>query len=247
MEPSAGPENLLHRREQVQCFVSAMRVNNGRGSVEEPNTNGLYARLLKFRADAGGEQWLSAESQPFPFVLGPESLHRCLDATTGDILHLIGATPEWVQQTLAAGFIFRLVIFHGECLAVPPRRASWNGIADFMEDINPVVGGRIRAHLEILRDTPFQDFQFDPMLPLDQRAPFCTVDGFLANGAANATALQVRCFMYYTLKCSRLYRGDGYAYSDDGVQGCDEYVISRCRAEDIPSSCAMDLPSPVIA
>jgi hypothetical protein len=78
-----------------------------------PDCDGVGARVIFSQpGDAGAFAYISAANQPWPFVAGADE--RLLTAGQRDkleLLEMIGFEQEWVQQQVAQGVQFRMVIF----------------------------------------------------------------------------------------------------------------------------------------
>ena len=62
--------------------------------------------------------------------------------------------------------------------------------------------------------------------PSDIRARCSSFDSYADFGDADSLA-DARAFLRYTLKCTELFSGDGFAYSAGGERGAREYLMRR--------------------
>lgn len=73
-----------------------------------------FARVIEVRDYAIDLEFIANEFQPFPFVVGPETVDKIQNLSGQDILRAIGYTEEYIKKKFESGVIFYLLIFSDE-------------------------------------------------------------------------------------------------------------------------------------
>ena len=201
------------------------------------------ARFLYGPRDAPSPR-IAPDSQPFPFVVGPEEVCRlCTLRTHRQMLEFVGFEWSWVTEKLAAGHRFRLLLFSFR--QAKATRATWDNLLGLVADRSPRCAEKLAPHMPDLKATPYLElierigYDVDHLSPERQRE----VSSFaaFADDAVPADLGRARAFFRHALKCTALFRGDGYAYDEHGRRGAREYVMPNTRVEDLPGAARVDL------
>lgn len=183
------------------------------------------------------EEYISREDQPFPFVMSGMSYTKLRGKTVLEMFQFIGfqtdwAKDDWLFRKLASGTRFWLVVF-GEGNATP---ATWAGIMDLTRQQSPACAEKLAPHMEIMANMSIEE-----LVELARRVDkvdaeyYATVGTFEGYAASDTDTLEhARAFLRHTLKCTTLYRGDGYAYDDQGVRGSEEVLMPRVKIGELP-------------
>lgn len=110
---------------------------------------------------------------------------------------------------------------------------SWDNILALVAKENRRCAEKLAPHMPILKRTPPGGDGLASVLgfsleqpPSDIRARCSSFDSYADFGDADSLA-DARAFLRYTLKCTELFSGDGFAYSAGGERGAREYLMRR--------------------
>ena len=112
--------------------------------------------------------------------------------------------------------------------------ATWDGVIRIVEVCYPECYQDLMQHLTELKEKAFEHFESEANFKfLDARKnekgtipnapPFYSYEYFCSLSKPRR-AWQVRLFLYCEMRLLRLFRGDGYTYSEQDERGCLEYL-----------------------
>lgn len=205
-----------------------------------------FARVIKIDASLGKPQLICDDNQPFAFVMGPETVASLVGKTTIEIMDFIGYERSFVKEKIAEGKKFFLVFFrgyrentneeelgNGSKTKREPLEATWSNILTLIQDYSPICGSKCASVYSIVQSTPFDSFGCD--YDIDKAPPeiYREISSFEAfeNTSLPTTPALVRAFLRHTMKCTRLFTGDGYSYDQNGHRGSKEFLIPRARID----------------
>ena len=187
---------------------------------------------------------IAPDSQPFPFVVGPEDVHRlCALRTHRQMLELVGFEWPWVLEKLSAGHKFRLILF--SLREAEATRATWDNLLSLVAGRSPRCAEKLVPHMPLLKATPYRElierigYDVD-RLSSERRAEVSSFAAFADNTVPSDLG-RARAFFRHTLRCTALYRGDGYTYDEHERRGAREYVMPNTRAQDLAGTTWVDL------
>jgi len=197
----------------------------------------IMDRSGKWTEEDVKEEFISSEDQPLPFVMGGKSFLELRGKSTIEMFQFIGfqtdyTRDEWLFQKLDGGTRFYMVIF-GADESIP---ATWDGIMGFLRGHHPKCAGKLAPHVETMKTmSPPELVQLAAGVGDVPKAYYDTVSSFDAYVESQENTLQhARAFLRHTLKCTTLYRGDGYAYDDNGTRGTEEVLMARKKISELP-------------
>ena len=167
----------------------------------------------------------------------------CTLRTHRQIIKLVGFEWSWVSKKLSAGLRFRLLLF--SLRHAKATRATWDNLLRVVGDQSPRCADKLAPHIPALKATPYREligrigYDVDH-LSRERRAEVSSFTAF-ADDAVPSDLGRARAFFRHTLKCTALFRGDGYTYQEDGCRGAREYVVPNTRVQDLPGALWVDL------
>ena len=195
-------------------------------------------------------EYISDETQRLPFVIGPESTVDLHGLTHRQVFKNIGVEASHLDEKVSRGLVYRLVVFEEEqakaAIGVAPVQATWEGLLQLMEAISPASRA---CHAKLL---PIWDAvkafpcvrggPIDVLLQLseEERSVVTSFEG-LAAYTGPVTPELGRKFIRHTLRCTPLFRGDGYSWTEDGVRAGAEYLIPRVSVESLQPTAVVSL------
>ena len=227
----------------IETLAKSLRAPADPNRPVPPRVDDTAARILYAPRHAPSMR-IAPHSQPFPFVVGPEDVHRlCALHTPRQMLELVGFEWCWVLEKLSAGLKFRLILF--SLTRAMATLATWDNLWRLVEGESPRCAEKLAPHIPVLIETPYRElierigYDVD-RLSCKRRAEVSSFAAF-ADDAVPSDLGRARAFFRHTLKCTALYRGNGYTYDEDGRRGAREYVIPNTRAKDLPGATWTDL------
>jgi hypothetical protein len=137
-------------------------------------------------------------------------------------LQRIGFSRDYVEEKLRNGFCFSILEFRSQKY----WRADWASVRDLVEEHYGVdcrewesmVSGNFDAYWAEWNEIR-QRGKADPMY-FDYNHLLTSM-----GEKANLSALELRRFLFFEFGMRSLFKGDGYAYSEDGAKGVEEYLV----------------------
>ena len=171
-------------------------------------------------------EYISDADQQFPFVIGSESTASLNGMTHRELLLNLGYEEDWLNRKVGNGLKFSLAVFQEDRCSVAPVNASWEGIFSMIEVTSPECASKLLPIWEDIKLVEcIADGHIDKPSP-ETKIHVSSFDGF-ANYTGQCTAELGRMFLRHTMKCTALYKGDGYAWNDKGERGVKEYIMPR--------------------
>jgi hypothetical protein len=215
-------------------------------SLEHP----LGARIIFGRDEPSTFSSLSHSSQPYPFIVGPDDVHKFFKAESPmDMLELIGFERDWVQSRVDAGSVFRMLLFSSESFAdgggfISP---TWDHLLAITERENKNAGKKLKRHLDTLKSLSYADLcakiGFDVEVASEEQINYKDVCSFDAYGDKRCPddLAHARAFLRRTLMATPLFKGDGFTYNERGERGVAEFLVKRCSVSSLPGHEWVDL------
>lgn len=181
-------------------------------------------------------EYICDRDQIFPFVIGPENTCQLNGMTHREILMSVGYEVKWLNRKISNELEFYLVIFREDkcfdATGTVPVNATWEGIFHLIKMKSQTCADKLLAVWENIKQIPCElDGPIDQVSP-EEYAVVGSFEGF-ANFEGEITAALGRKFLRHTMKCTSLYRGDGYAYSQNGERGVKEYLMPRVKVANL--------------
>jgi len=166
-----------------------------------------------------------------------------LENNAYDMLVKLGHEPEFIARQIQEGKQFKLVVFpwKGEALL-----ATWENVVRAVCEVYPLIAERLKEKLGFIQSLSFEEFEMladykfcevDAAGPTDPR--YITYKRLLMRSYING--LDIRMFLYFTVRILELFAGDGFTYSVDGVRGVHEYIFPNCPLTDLGEYQVIDL------
>lgn len=201
----------------------------GRVICINPNSNPLEKARSKL-------EYLSDIDQLFPFVMGPEDIKTLHGKKHKEFLLSIGYTEDWLNKKHARGLVFYFVVFRDSVcideLKINPWPGTWEGVFSLIQYHSEECAKKLKPHWEEIKDVECkQDGPIDIVNPADHK----TISSFeeFAKHDVLCDPIIGRRFLRHTIKCTYLYRGDGYTYNEKGERGIKEYLFKRVSLDEL--------------
>lgn len=191
-------------------------------------------------------EYLSDATQLFPFVIDPDATAALNGLTHRQAFMSVGYEAAWLDEKITNGLVFRLVVFENDNAGVPPVQATWDGLMQLMETTSPAsilcaeklqpIWEAIQA-VPCVRGGPIENID---ALEEELRPVVASFEG-LAAYTLPVTPELGRTFLRHTMKCTPLYRGDGYSWQEDGQRGGREFLIPRVLVASLEPTAVVQL------
>lgn len=159
------------------------------------------------------------------------------------MIEFVGFEWSWVSEKLSAGLRFRLFLF--SLRQAKATRATWDNMLCLVGDQSPRCAEKLAPHIPVLKAIPYRELieriGYDVDRLSGKRRMEVSSFAAFADDAVPSDLGHARAFFRHTLNCTALYRGDGYAYDEQGKRGAREYIIPNTRVQDLPSVTWVDL------
>lgn len=210
--------------------------------VSASSTRRCYGRILRNRE---GEPLALCEEpdRRLVMVLGPSAL-RSIVALSGDLaVATLGYPPAYIRRKLEQGYRFRLALF--ERPEGPVRLATWANAIEAVCESYPEVAAMVRRQSRLLAASSSGDidclagFSLEAVDEVGLSDPrFMNLARFAASGGS---LVEVRSFLYHTVRLNGLFTGDGRTTTDSGMPGVREYIIANRSIDTLHSLEIVDL------
>jgi hypothetical protein len=206
-----------------------------------PRVSGLMGRVLKGKGDNDFETLSDDRDRKIVFLMGSDGLEGLVGLSNDQILAKIGYTAEYVARLEHDGYRFKLVVFKSGA----GQLATWDHVVKLVASAYPDIAAKIRAALPRLKRMSFSE--------IEQDAPtrFAAVDRVGREHAdyideqrlqtSDGALWQVRAFLYYRIRLTELYAGDGITRTADGKKGLKEYIAPNKPIRDLGGALLIDL------
>ena len=159
------------------------------------------------------------------------------------MIEFVGFEWSWVLEKLSAGLRFRLFLF--SLRQAKATRATWDNMLRLDGDQSPRCAKKLAPHIPVLKAIPYRELieriGYDVDRLRGKRRMEVSSFAAFADDAVPSDLGHARAFFRHTLKCTALYRGDGYAYDKHGTRGAKVYIIPNTLVQDLPSVTWVDL------
>lgn len=219
-----------------EAYLGALR--EGR----EDWVSGLVGRVLRGRCEADFERLSLDPLRRLVFLLGPDGLARLLACRGRDRLRALGYPDDWIDELVAGGTRFRLVVFPREGRAVA---ATWEGLLEEAAGAYPEVAAKLKGAQESLARTAYP--VLEQAAGRDLAAVYSRGRGspgyfdLAALEEAPGEPWQVRAFLFHELHVNELFAGDGYTRDPGGGPRLREYLTRNLPLASIPGLVQWDL------
>ncbi|MGD9681704.1 MAG: hypothetical protein AB7W16_11010 [Candidatus Obscuribacterales bacterium] len=176
-------------------------------------------------------------------ILGPSALGSIASLPGALAVAALGYPPAYIKRKLEQGYRFRLALF--ERPDGPVRLATWAQTIEAVCEAYPEVASIIRRQAGLLATSSSEDIDclagfsleaVDEAGPSDPR--FMTLGRLAESGGS---LVEVRSFLYHTVRLNGLFTGDGRTMTASGMPGLREYIISNRPIETLRSFEIVDL------
>ena len=206
--------------------------------------------------DPGFGRLLSSDEwKRLSWVFGPDALSSFLGKDARGICLELGFGETWLEQKLKEGKLFKLAIFPSSSADAAP--ATWDGVESLLEANYPEVWEpHVKTHYATIRGQPFAAIQalaeYDMLQAnlagRDHATGESSHPGYMSLQRlvrqiekGDPTVVQVRQWLWDEIGLKSLYRGDGYAYDDNGTRGPLEYLARNAPLADIQGVVVLDV------
>ena len=229
-------ENIEKECEAALKIADSIR----KGKPEEVDLDlcGLVGARIVSHFEEAGFEYISKPEQPFPFIIGPDELNKIVKASTHmEMMQLIGIQRARVLKKLSEGQTYRLLIFPKTAVGglISP---TWDNILELVASESRECGEKLEPHIETMRNMTYLELVeaigVDPEKTLGtEMYEKCGSFTSYADPSTPGDLRHARVFLRHTLKCTPLFAGDGYAYTEGGERGCREFLVKRKAVADI--------------
>lgn len=206
------------------------------------SATGLCGRIIRGKRPEDFETLTDDPKRKLVMLMGPDGLEKLAGKTPYEMLIEIGYDVDYLKRKVAEGNKFKLLVFKSGASA---DLATWDNVIRITSDAYPDVAGKLSRNARVLMTTAFADienqagFDFsavDAVGESDSR--YMTIERFRA---CAGTLAEARAFLYYTVHLRELYSGDGYTYTNSGVQCLTEYITVNQKVSDLGEQAILDL------
>ena len=199
------------------------------------------------------DEFISGPNQPYPFVIGGKSFKKLSTGKSAkEMFKFIGYETDyqngngkdWLFKKLELKTKFYLVVFGSDEQGTFP--ATWDGILSLLQKHAPACATKIKPHVETMRAMDNDDLlelakSVEDLEPED----YALVNNFQSYEHSSKDSLKhARGFLRHALKCTPLFRGDGFAYDDKNKRGAEEILMPRLKVSELPLP-STKTPSPI--
>lgn len=224
-----------------RCVLLANVLRNP-GSCDLPGgvSDSIGGRVI-FGTEEDDFAFLSSETQPFPFIVGPQDLVIfCTKPTHMHMMEAIGFEREWVESKVRKGNEFRLALFPADDFEDGLISPTWDNLLSLVSRESPQAGEKLAQHLPALRSTPYKELceqvGYDmSSIPLEVYQRVTSIADY-GNPSTPNDLGHARAFLRATFKCTPLFSGDGFAYSETGERGVQEFLVKRVPFRALPGA-----------
>ena len=200
---------------------------------------GVCGRVIRGCKPRDFDKLSFAEGRRLAWVLGPRGLHDLLGKRGADIVLGIGKSRTWLQEKLAEGIRWKLVVLPQTAC----RLANWDGLFALVAEYYPEIAPKLLGWAETLKDGTL-------VASIDQRMVTADVKDNVRHPLhmsvewyrdAEDTSANARLFLWHSLGVNDQFTGNGYTKGPDGTPEVEEYLVPNCRLADLPDVVLIDL------
>ena len=189
------------------------------------------------------DEFISGPNQPYPFAISGKSFKKLSTGKSAkEMFKFIGYETDyqngngkdWLFKKLELKTKFYLVVFGSDEQGTFP--ATWDGILSLLQKHAPACATKIKPHVETMRAMDNDDLlelakSVEDLEPED----YALVNNFQSYEHSSKDSLKhARGFLRHALKCTPLFRGDGFAYDDKNKRGAEEILMPRLKVSELP-------------
>lgn len=196
----------------------------------------IYGRILKGKAEKDFETLSNDSNRKIIFLMDHKALQKVICLPVHEMLKQVGYTQDYIDQLEKEGYKFRLVLFSKDAQSGLP--ATWDNLMHLLKMTYPAsVMDRIAPYFSDLKSTPFQEIQnqaaslFSAVNKDKKHPEYMSVDKFLADN--EPTLWKARAFLYYNVRLTELYSGDGFSYDESGKRLEPEFIAPNVPLKDL--------------
>ena len=221
-------------------YVKFLHRPDLQGHVQVGN---LVARVLKGRVENDFHTLADDPGRKIVFLMSNDGLDELIGLPKDQMLNKIGYTREYVDDLKHRGFRFKLIVFQSRGPDGQP--ATWDNLAALVERAYPRIAAKMQAALPELKKASFAELEsqapakFSQVYSVGQSDANYIDEKRLAN--SDGKAWQVRAFLFYCLRVTDLFGGDGYTHTADGTKGLKEFICVNKPVKLLPPHVIIDL------
>jgi len=202
-----------------------------------------FGKIMRGKTPAEFLKLASEQDRELAMVMGDDGLQKIAGLEGRDLLRAIGYTDEYIDHLIAAGNSFKLVTFEAGGKIIKP--ANWAGVAAAVSEIYPGTINAWLRYLKVLRQRPFAEWQRTAgysFATVDKNGRsdlhFVTYERFLAS---HQTALDLRAFLYFTVRLTDLFTGNGFTANEQGERQVAEYIMPNLPLDQLKKLVLTDI------
>jgi len=187
-----------------------------------------YGKIMRGKTSVDFSRLASEQDRELAMVMGDDGLQKIVGLEDRDLLRAIGYKDIYIDRLIGEGNVFKIATFEVPITA-SPRFANWPGVAVEVSAVYPKTLDAWLRHIETLEKRPFAEWQrtagysFATVDKNGRSDPhFMTHDRFLAS---HQTALDLRAFLYFTVRLTDLFTGNGFTVNEQGERQVAEYIM----------------------
>lgn len=187
-----------------------------------------YRKIMRGKTPADFSKLASEQDRELAMVMGEDGLQKITGLENRDLLRAIGYKDPYIDRLVREGNVFKIATFEVP-ITNSPRFANWPGVAVEVSAVYPRTLDAWLRHIETLKKRSFAEWQqtagysFATVDKNGRNDPrFMTHDRFLAS---HQTALDLRAFLYFTVRLTDLFTGSGFTVNEKGERQLDEYIM----------------------
>ena len=208
-----------------------------RAGITPPRMTGVCGRIVRGKADEDFTRLSFLPGRRLAWVIGVEGLRAMISMSDTEKILTIGKSLPWLEEKLAAGYRFRLVVLP----STAGQPADWTGLLASIRQFYPEIAERVGRWWPILRaqgvsagvgiELRVSKIKDDPLHALHMSLEkYQNADDTLENA---------RLFLLHSLGVNDLYDGTGttgYANIRSG-----EYLVPNRSLVEFPNRAEVDL------
>ncbi len=184
-------------------------------------------------------EYLCDADQLCPFIIGPDGVKKLNGMNHRDLLLNIGYKEDWLNLKHSRGLVFYLVVFRkstcDEELKMAPVLATWDGIFELITQISNDCAEKLRPYWAQMDKVEYTK-DIESIENAELYKMVSSFDEFAKASVVCDSPKMARQFLRHTLKCNALFKGDGFTYSEQGVQGLTGYLFKRVSLKQLHGS-----------
>lgn len=206
----------------------------------------LFGRIQKGKSPEDFLTMTNDADRKIIFYMGSDALEDLLVRSDYQSLIRLGYTPDYISSLLRRQHSFQLTVFNNPGELVP---ATWDSIAELVQKYHPSVASKVLSKLTQLKLIPFNEIE--EMAISESGLPFLAVEEkgkdhplFINERSLkerHGKLWEVRAFLYYQIRLTELFSGDGYTLTQDGARGVREFAGGNLTVASLPRKAIIPL------